>query len=220
MYTEGYMRSLLGSLLAAFGERLLYLGLQGSYARGEAGPGSDLDIVAVLDALQIEDLDVYKAAVPPTATPSCGFLCGKAELLGWNPLELFHLSQETEDYYGQLAPLLPPFCRADIVNSVKLAAGNLYHGLCHAYLHEPPDALEAGLGAWYKAACYILQDVHYLQTGNFIRAHGELCGHLEAGQGKMVLAQHLLLRRGHKAVTKEAFRLLFTWCQGDNKHGA
>ena len=41
-----YMSELTTYLEAAFGERLLYVGLQGSYLRGEATEESDIDALA------------------------------------------------------------------------------------------------------------------------------------------------------------------------------
>lgn len=34
---------------AAFGARIVFIGLQGSYARGEAHEGSDIDVVLILN---------------------------------------------------------------------------------------------------------------------------------------------------------------------------
>lgn len=49
----GVMQSLLGDLktelVALYGNRLHHLVLYGSYARGAARPGSDLDVAAVID---------------------------------------------------------------------------------------------------------------------------------------------------------------------------
>ena len=68
---------------AAFGERICFLGLQGSRARGEAGPDSDIDVVLVLDRLAPEDLARYRQAVAalPDRALLCGFLSGREELL-------------------------------------------------------------------------------------------------------------------------------------------
>ena len=43
------MNDLAPRLRDAFGARLVYLGLQGSYARGEADERSDLDVMCVLE---------------------------------------------------------------------------------------------------------------------------------------------------------------------------
>ena len=48
------------SLQAAFGPRLLFLGLQGSYGRGEAQEGSDIDLVVILDEAAPEDWRIYR----------------------------------------------------------------------------------------------------------------------------------------------------------------
>lgn len=51
------------NLKAEFGERLAFVGLQGSRARGEAHDQSDIDLVVLLDSLCANDLDRYRAIV-------------------------------------------------------------------------------------------------------------------------------------------------------------
>lgn len=46
--TDVYIPSLIELLKAAYHERLLYVGLQGSYLRGEATEHSDIDIMVVI----------------------------------------------------------------------------------------------------------------------------------------------------------------------------
>ena len=46
-----WMDAFLPALLEAFPGRVAFVGIQGSYSRGEAGPDSDVDLVAVLDEL-------------------------------------------------------------------------------------------------------------------------------------------------------------------------
>ena len=73
-----YIEDMITDLRTSFGERLLYVGLQGSYLRGEAHDGSDLDLMVVIDALTKDDLDLYRACLESRGNdiPSCGFLCG------------------------------------------------------------------------------------------------------------------------------------------------
>ena len=42
---------------------MVCIGLQGSRGRGEAGPDSDIDVVCILDACSLDDLEAYRAAV-------------------------------------------------------------------------------------------------------------------------------------------------------------
>ena len=43
-----------------FHNRVWFIGLQGSYGRGEATETSDIDVVVILDVLRIDDLKVYR----------------------------------------------------------------------------------------------------------------------------------------------------------------
>ena len=66
-----------------FADRLLYVGLQGSYSRGEADENSDIDLMVVLDELTAGDLEVYRGLLAQLgeAEKSCGLyhaLCHRA----------------------------------------------------------------------------------------------------------------------------------------------
>ncbi len=53
----------MAALQEAFGERLLFAGVQGSYLRGEARPDSDIDLLVVLDHVDLTDLDHFHEAM-------------------------------------------------------------------------------------------------------------------------------------------------------------
>ena len=46
-------------LKETFGERIYFVGLQGSYGRGEATEKSDIDVVVILAELTAEDIKTY-----------------------------------------------------------------------------------------------------------------------------------------------------------------
>lgn len=48
---DEYIEQLIDALKAAFGEKLVYIGLQGSYLRQEETENSDIDIMAVIGDL-------------------------------------------------------------------------------------------------------------------------------------------------------------------------
>ena len=60
---DKYIEELTAELKDVFGGRLLYVGLQGSYLRGEANENSDIDIMAIIDNMTAEDLKTYKTAL-------------------------------------------------------------------------------------------------------------------------------------------------------------
>ena len=211
---DSYLSALLTLLKEAFSERLVYLGLQGSYLRGEATENSDIDIMVVLDALTVADLGTYRQAINalPDAHKSCGFICGKDELLHWNPLEICHLLHNTKDYHGVLADLVPAYTRHDVIVFVKLSLGNLYHEICHRRIHSDPEMNVAALPGTYKQVFFILQNLHFLETGSFIAAKKELLAAL-SGKDKLVLETSVLLASGMPFDFEEAFTLLHSWCQ-------
>ena len=54
-----WIQRFLKSLDANFGERVWFVGLQGSYGRGEATEISDIDVVVILDELFASDIQTY-----------------------------------------------------------------------------------------------------------------------------------------------------------------
>lgn len=54
-----WITSFLQALQKNFGSRVWFVGLQGSYARGEAKENSDIDMVVILDELSYTDIRKY-----------------------------------------------------------------------------------------------------------------------------------------------------------------
>lgn len=209
---ETWIKTLQERLLAAFGERLAYIGLQGSYRRGEADEASDIDVMVVLDTVTAADLRQYRAIVAQMeeAEKACGFIGGREELLHWPKHELFLLVHETQDCYGHLRDMVPAYGRADIESFVRINTANLYHALCHGYLYSENET--ARFAGCYKAVFYILQNLHYLQTGAFAATKRGLLVAL-CGEDKAVLDTALRLRAGERVDMEEAFSRLLCWCQ-------
>lgn len=209
-----YISSLTKLLKDAYNERLIYVGLQGSYLRNEATEHSDIDIMVVVKDFSMSDLDVYKTAILSLEDydKSCGFICGKEELLNWNPLEICHVLHTTKDCYGKLAELVPEYTQKDVQSFVKMSLGNLYHELCHRYIHTPKENSIKKLPFTYKSVFFILQNLHYLKSGSFIATKKELLSAL-SGKDKKVLENALYLSSQNEYDFDEAFELLFSWCK-------
>jgi hypothetical protein len=211
---EEYIDELTDILADAFGERLVYIGLQGSYLRNEATENSDIDIMAVIDDISVEDLDTYRQALVSIGNfdKSCGFICGRADLSHWNPLELCHLLNTTKDYYGELKNLVPAYTMEDERNYVKFSLNNLYHEICHRYIHADREHNISRLPVTCKSVFYIVQHLHYLRTGNFVPTKRELLECVQ-DEDKAVLELSISLRNDDGYDFDRAFSLLFRWCQ-------
>lgn len=212
---ENYIDSLIRELKEKFGERLIYIGLQGSYLRGEATADSDIDIMAVIDELTVNDLKVYRDVLVSVGDfdKSCGFICGKDDLNNWNPLEICHILHTTKDYYGVLQKLVPEYSEDDERNFIKFSLNNLYHELCHRYIHDERDYNITRFPATCKSVFFILQNTYYRSSGNFVATKQELLERLQ-GRDKAVLEMSVSLQNKSNYNFDEAFGLLFEWCQG------
>ncbi len=211
---EIYISKLIDLLKDVFGDRLVYMGLQGSYFREEADENSDIDIMVILEHLSASDLESYKKIIYKAgyAEKACGFICGEPELKSWNPCEICQLIHTTKDLYGSLHELVPKYTAEDERLYIKICLDNLYHELCHSYIHGSKGANNAKLRSLYKTIFFILQNIHYLNTGNFVRTKNELILQL-SGQDRNIL----LLTLDSTREFAEVFSTLFEWCQ-DKMH--
>ncbi len=208
---DGYLRELISKCRNHFGDRLLYVGLQGSYLRREAHESSDIDVMVILDRFSVQDMDRYREILKTIGfyERSCGFICGRDELLRWNPLEVCQLRHTTKDLFGVLTDYLPPATREDEVNYVKLSLGNLYHELCHRYIHAERDKNAAKFRGTCKGVFFLMQNLHYLESGRFILTKGELKEAVSAEDRRALELAEL----PDEFDFEHAFSVLFAWCQ-------
>lgn len=199
-----------------FGARLLFVGLQGSYRRGEATEESDIDILTVLDTLDLADLAAYRDLLRtlPEGEKAAGFTCGQRQLLSWPAFELFQFSQDTDAWYGDLAPLLPVIRREDTVTGALANVSGLYHQAAHTFLAGDPARRAAELKGLHKGLFFAMQITEYIRHGVYARSRRELLSLLSETEAD-------LLRQGIDAAPAEArtrndadmqFQALLQWC--------
>ena len=106
---SSWLDKFLSSLDSVFAQRVWFVGLQGSYARGEANEKSDIDVVVILDELSASDVKAYRKMLDNLEHRklTCGFLAGKDELLNWEASDLFQFYYDTTPIRGSLDALLP-----------------------------------------------------------------------------------------------------------------
>ena len=203
---EVWTRRLLHKAEEVFGERLWFVGLQGSYARGEATATSDIDIVVILDDLSFSDIQKYNSILNllPYRELACGFLSGKEELLNWEPSDLFQFYYDTVPLLGNLDELLGLLDVSVIDRAIKIGACNVYHGCVHNMLYEKSDEVLCGL---YKSAVFVAQARALKLTGRYIKKRDELS---ELSDGEIVKISSDL-KNGGKVVFDEMSQKLFEW---------
>ena len=204
-----WMNIFLQKLNSTFGSRVWFVGLQGSYGRGEAHDTSDIDIVVILDELSASDVQKYNAMLDTLSDREliCGFLSGKDELLKWEPSDLFQFYYDTTPIKGSLDALLPLLDKAAVDRAIKIGACNIYHGCVHNMLHEKSEDILRGL---YKSASFVVQAITFKQTGTYIRFQKELLGVVSADERKIVEI-FLKLKNGETIDFDTMSEELFAW---------
>ena len=168
-----WMRNFLQALNETFRERVWFVGLQGSYGRGEATETSDIDIVVILDQLSAADIQKYNTMLDTLSNREliCGFLSGRAELLNWESSDLFQFFYDTTPIQGSLNELLALIDKSAVNRAIKIGACNIYHGCVHNMVHEKSEDI---LKELYKSASFVVQAIAFKQTGKYVKHQSEL----------------------------------------------
>ena len=170
---NAWMNEFLIKLKGTFDTRLWFVGLQGSYGRGEATEASDIDIVVILDKLSVEDIQTYNLMLDSLLHREliCGFLSGKDEILSWEPSDLFQFYYDTAPIIGSLDEILAVIDEDAVNRAIKVGACNIYHGCVHNMLHEKSEDILRGL---YKSASFVVQAIVFKRTGSYIKSQKEM----------------------------------------------
>ena len=210
-----WMDAFLQALHTTFENRIWFVGLQGSYSRGEATESSDIDTVVILDELSPADVITYNNMLDtlPHREKICGFLSGKADLLHWVPADLFQFYYDTTPIQGSLDELLPLIVDDAVAEAIKIGAGNLFHGCVHNMLHEKSEEILRGL---YKAASFVVQAVCFRQTGRYVRCQSELL-EITAPEERAIVETFWKLKGGADVEFVPMSETLLTWAQAKLK---
>lgn len=206
-----FMDAFISALNKTFGERLWFVGLQGSYGRGEATESSDIDTVVILDELTSRDVRAYNIMLNdlPYRELICGFLSGKDELMNWEPSDLFQFYYDTQPILGSLDCILPVIGPDAVDRAIKTGVCNIYHGCVHNMLYEKSEDVLRGL---YKSAYFVVQAVCFKETGKYLRRQVALRENVSADD-RAIVDTFLHLKKGGDVSFDSMSDLIFEWCR-------
>ena len=208
---ENWMDAFIIKLNEIFENRVWFIGLQGSYGRGEATETSDIDIVVILDELSAEDIQSYSTMLDtlPYRELVCGFLSGKDEILNWEPSDLFQFCYDTTPIKGSLDEVLAFVDETAVNRAIKIGVCNIYHGCVHNMLYEKSKDILRGL---YKSATFVVQAIVFKQTGKYIKQQKELQLAVSSNE-KVIVDTFVSFKNGGHVDFSEMSKTLFTWCK-------
>ena len=204
-----WMQNFLQTLNENFRDRVWFVGLQGSYGRGEATETSDIDVVVILDELSAMDIQTYNKMLDTLSHREliCGFLSGKDDIMHWEPSDLFQFCYDTTPIKGSLDEVMAVVDENVINRAIKIGACNIFHGCVHNMLHEKSEDILRGL---YKSASFVVQAIVFKQTGNYIKHQEELLTVATLNE-QVIINTFLSLKKGGTVDFISMSETLFAW---------
>ena len=204
-----WMQNFLQTLNKTFENRVWFVGLQGSYGRGEATETSDIDVVVILDELSAKDIQIYNDMLDtlPHRKLICGFLSGRNEIMNWEPSDLFQFCNDTTPIKGTLEEVVAVVDESAVNRAIKIGACNIFHGCVHNMLHEKSEDILRGL---YKSASFVVQAIVFKQTGNYIKYQEELLKVVSSDEHEIV-ENFMNLKNGGTVDFSLMSETLFNW---------
>ena len=206
-----WMQNFLQTLNQTFSNRVWFVGLQGSYGRGEATETSDIDVAVILDELSAMDIQTYNTMLDtlPHRELICGFLSGKKENFNWEPSDLFQFCYDTTPIKGNLDEVMAVIDESAVNRAIKTGACSIYHGCVHNMLYEKSEDILRGL---YKSASFVVQAIAFKQTGTYIRHQKDLLEVVSSDEREIV-ETFMNLKNGAKVDFNSMSNTLFAWAK-------
>lgn len=204
-----WMNDFLQKLNLTFENRVWFVGLQGSYGRGEARDTSDIDIVVILDELSAMDIQTYNDMLDTMSHREliCGFLSGKKEIINWESSDLFQFCHDTTPIKGSLDEVMALIDESAVNKAIKIGVCNIFHGCVHNMLHEKSEDVLRGL---YKSASFVVQATAFKRTGKYIKHQSEL-RNIVSNDERVIVDTFLNLKNGGMVDFNLMSETLFDW---------
>ena len=206
---KNWMNTFLDALNTTFSDRVWFVGLQGSYGRGEATESSDIDVVVILDKLDVEDIKSYSAMLDtlPNRELICGFLSGKNEIFRWEPSDLLQFCYDTTPINGSLDEVLALVDETAVDRAIKIGTCNIYHGCVHNMLHEKSEDI---LRELYKSASFVVQAIAFKRTRKYFKHQKDLLPIISPDE-QAIIETFVNYKNGMTTDFEKSSQVLFLW---------
>ncbi len=206
-----WMNDFLQKLNDNFGDKVWFVGLQGSYGRGEATETSDIDVVVILDEMSAVDIMNYNEMLDTLSHREliCGFISGKEDIMNWETSDLFQFCYDTTPIKGSLDEVMFVVDENAVNRAIKIGVCNIFHGCVHNMLYEKNDDILRDL---YKSASFTVQAIVFKQTGKYIKHKDDLIV-AASPEEKTIISTFLSLKKGGAVDFVTMSVKLFEWAK-------
>lgn len=207
-----WLREFEEKLKSTFGQRVVFMGIQGSYGRGEATESSDIDAVVILDRLSVTDIKTYNNMLDtlPNRDLICGFLADEDTLIHWDEADLLQFYYDTSPIVGNLDGLVEKIDDLALDRAIKTGVCNIYHGCVHNMLYEKSGEIVQAL---YKSAVFVVQAIVFKERGKYVKQQKSLL-QVAKDKDREIVSTFLCLRNGEQVDFDTMSQILFIWAKG------
>lgn len=179
-----WLEDFVSELKGRFGERLIFVGHIGSWARGEPNPESDIDCLVVLDKVNENDVSTLRnvfQGVSNTEYKAGGILVSCEELDGTPPFHLVQLFYHgCKAVYGSVEDRLTEPSVEDYVTDVRLkACDNLHTARHHLLFSRDLSESIPGLKFNFYNCFFALQNWLLVTQGKFVARKNDMLDYLD-----------------------------------------
>ncbi len=175
---DQWLDRFVAKLKDTFGNRLVYVGHHGSWARGEGEAGSDIDTIVILDQVESKDLTTFRdliSSMPNAKSLASGFLLSVAEHRVWPRFDGVQFFYECRALYRRPEDIVKKPTPADLLEDIRVkASSNLL--VARHYLLYPHGLMKIVHKLHYPFKCcfFGLQSWVLLREGRFIARKEDL----------------------------------------------
>jgi len=175
---NAWLAELVAKLKDSFGERLIWVGHNGSWARGEPRAESDTDCIVIIDYIEDGDLTAFRdtmSSMPDAQKLGSGIFLSVTELRQIPRFELVPFFHGRKVLHGSIEGIVTPPIPADLIEDIRIKTDDNLHAARHylLYPHDLPKVVHK-LKYHFKRCFYALQSWQLLSTGKFINTKVEI----------------------------------------------
>jgi uncharacterized protein len=214
---DQWLSKLLCELISNFGAKLLLVVHVGSWARNDANAQSDIDVNVILDSVNLEDIEKYRAIIRsmPDSLMACGYLGGLNEIKMWPRFDMISFFYGSQVLFGNLSEVIGSISRKDIFENALVSTSMINHAVRHALIYDDinPDYVETMHGL-YKTAFFVLQGLFLLEHEEFIAQKMTLLEKSDSNEDKYILSNYLhwdVNKRMREENPIETLKMLERW---------
>ena len=160
-------------------------------------------------SLDIEKCKGCTACLKRCPTEAIRIRDGKAEIMNWQPSDLFQFCHDTTPIKGSLEEVIAVVDENAVDRAIKIGVCNIFHGCVHNILHEKSESM---LRELYKSAYFVIRAIIFKQKGFYVK-HAKDMRSVVFSDERVIVDNFLHLKNGGSVDFSAMSETLFAWAK-------